>query len=150
MLASRLTWSGAPVGVSTSTQRRMPSRMVLESKGLGVVGMLSPSGDFQLPSSRARDRSRLYPSSIISFPRSRQLPGRQFRKLMSALVGAFARGDLLDQVDDAAPELGVGDAREGAGQRQTLGGREEIGNVGRRGAFGETLGAGGAGRSPLE
>ena len=33
----------------------------------------------------------------------------------SALVGVFARGDLLDQLDDAAPKLGIGDPRERAG-----------------------------------
>src|SRR4051812_11803660 len=41
----------------------------------------------------------------------------------SALVGSFARGDLFDHLDNAAPELGVGDARERAGQGQSLGGR---------------------------
>jgi len=30
----------------------------------------------------------------------------------SALVGPFTRGDLFDHLDDAAPELGIGDARE--------------------------------------
>src|ERR1700743_3771235 len=34
MVASLLTCSGASVGVSISTQRRMPSRMALLSKGL--------------------------------------------------------------------------------------------------------------------
>src|SRR5260370_39822079 len=40
MVGSVLAWSGVSVGVSISTQRRMPSRMVLESKGLAVVSML--------------------------------------------------------------------------------------------------------------
>src|ERR1700730_10901955 len=69
--------------------------------------------------------------------------------LLSTLVGGFARGDLLDQFDDAAPELGIRDARERAGQRQTLRGRQKIGNVSRRGAFGEAF-ARGAARSSLE
>src|SRR6266404_5891503 len=30
----------------------------------------------------------------------------------SALVRSFARGDLFDHLDNASPELGVGDARE--------------------------------------
>jgi hypothetical protein len=38
---------------------------------------------------------------------------------ISRLLGLFAGSDLFDQVDDAAPELGVGDVGEGAGQRQT-------------------------------
>src|SRR5260370_41757456 len=66
------------------------------------------------------------------------------------LVRGFTRGDLLDQFDDAAPELGVGDARERTRQRQTLRRRQKIGNVSRRGAFGEAFGAGGAARSSLE
>src|SRR5260370_33194687 len=39
MLTSLFTCSGASVGVSISTQRRMPPRMALESKGLAVVSM---------------------------------------------------------------------------------------------------------------
>src|SRR3569832_2525736 len=50
--------------------------------------------------------------------------------LFRTLVG----GDLLDQLDDAAPELGIADAREGAGQRQSLGRGEEIRDI-RRGGF---------------
>jgi hypothetical protein len=40
--------------------------------------------------------------------------------LISGLVGSFVRGDLFDQIHNAAPKLGVGDARECAGQRQSL------------------------------
>src|SRR5215469_9637142 len=68
----------------------------------------------------------------------------------SALLGRLARGDLLDQIDDAAAELGIADARERARQRQTFRGREEVGDVGRRGAFAETFGRSGAGRTSLE
>jgi hypothetical protein len=32
-----------------------------------------------------------------------------------ALIGSFADGDLLDHLDNAAPELGIRDARERAG-----------------------------------
>src|ERR1700730_14598747 len=68
----------------------------------------------------------------------------------SALLGRLARGDLFDQIDDAATELGIGDARECARQRQTFRGREEIGDVGRRASFAETFGRSGAGRTSLE
>ena len=34
---------------------------------------------------------------------------------ISAPVRTFARGDLLDHVDNAAPKLGVGNAGEGTG-----------------------------------
>lgn len=40
--------------------------------------------------------------------------------LFSALVGSFVRGNLFDQLHNAASKLGVGDARECAGQRQPL------------------------------
>ena len=45
-------------------------------------------------------------------------------------------GDLLDQIDDAAAQLGVLDPHEGLGQRQAVGGREKIGDIGGRGRFG--------------
>src|ERR1700719_143812 len=47
----------------------------------------------------------------------------------SALV---VDGDLLDEVDDAAPQLGVADARERFGERQSVRRRKKIGHVGRR------------------
>src|SRR6476660_1646028 len=69
----------------------------------------------------------------------------------SALVRSFARGDLFDHFDNAAPELGIGNARERARERQTLGSREEIRNVGRRGALAVAIGlCGGAARPSLE
>src|SRR4051794_39906061 len=58
----------------------------------------------------------------------------------SALVGAFARGDLLDEFDDATAHFGIGDAGERARQRQAFGGGEKIGHVGRRTAFAEAFG----------
>src|SRR5579872_6327921 len=135
MVASRLTWSGASVGVSISTQRRMPSRMILESNALEeveVIGMLF----FLRGCARA---------TLACFRMKRNPPDRSL-----TLVGAFARGDLFDQFDDAAPNLGIGDARERAGQRQALGGCQEIGDVGRRSSFDEALGVGRAARASLE
>jgi hypothetical protein len=45
------------------------------------------------------------------------LPAEKFNHdgALLALIGSFAGGDLLDQLDNAAPELGVGDVRERAG-----------------------------------
>src|SRR5712671_3480608 len=54
----------------------------------------------------------------------------------SGLVGA---GDLLDQIDDSAAQLGVLDAHEGLGQRQAVGGRQEVGDIGRRGRLGKSV-----------
>src|SRR5258708_6512694 len=68
----------------------------------------------------------------------------------SAPVRAFARGDLLDHIDNAAPKLGVGNAGEGTGQGQPLRRRKEIGNIGRRSAVAESACARGAARSSLE
>src|ERR1700704_2877949 len=67
-----------------------------------------------------------------------------------ALVRAFSRGDLFDHIDNAASKLGVGDARERTGQRQTLGGCKKIGNISRRSPLAEASGARGAARSSLE
>ena len=52
----------------------------------------------------------IFQNTKLSNPRSQE----------SALVGAVARRDLLDQFDDPAPHFGMGDARERAGQRKTL------------------------------
>jgi hypothetical protein len=68
----------------------------------------------------------------------------------SALVGAFARGDLLDQFDDATAHFGVGDARERACQRQAFGSREKVGYVGRRAAFAEAFRIDRAARAAVE
>src|ERR1700730_4691728 len=85
--------------------------------------------------------------------RSRRWVRQSFRangSSHSALVGAFARCDLFDQIDDGAAHLGVGDAREGTRQRQTFGSSEKIGNIGRRGALAEAVGIGRAARSAVE
>src|SRR5690242_1822100 len=68
----------------------------------------------------------------------------------SALLRRLAVGDLLDEIDDAAPKLGIGDAREGAGEGEALGRREEVRDVGGRSALGETVGTGHAGRAALK
>jgi hypothetical protein len=43
---------------------------------------------------------------------TRQFTRLEMTALFSALVGSFTGGDLFDHLDNAAPELGVGDARE--------------------------------------
>src|SRR3954471_4396537 len=45
MLAALLTWAGASVGVSISTQRRMPSRIAKASKGLVVDIQIDRTGE---------------------------------------------------------------------------------------------------------
>src|SRR5580704_14170871 len=44
-------------------------------------------------------------------------------------------GDLLDQIDDAPSQLGIADARKRLGERQSIRGREKIGDIGRRGCL---------------
>src|SRR5882724_6173028 len=69
---------------------------------------------------------------------------------ISGLFKRFAGSDLFDQIDDAAAELGVRDARERPRQRQTLRGREKVGDIGRRSAFAEAFGIRGPGWPSLE
>src|SRR5450759_5436114 len=114
----------------------MPSRMTLESKALDEAEVI---GMFFFFAGRTRG------ATLARFRLKRNPPDES-----STLVGTFARGDLFDQFDDAAPELGVGDARERTGQRQALGGRQKIGNVGRRSSFGEAPGVRGAAGASLE
>ena len=45
---------------------------------------------------------------------------RRRQQAGSALLCRLAVGDLLDEIDDAAPKLGIGDAGEGAGEGQAL------------------------------
>src|SRR5882724_9885579 len=113
MAASLLTCSGASVGVSISTQRRMPSSMVVESKGL--------------------EEAMRHAFVIRRNDGLLQMPGAAQAKSGSAAIGLFVPADQFDHVDDGAPQLDVGDAREGADQRQSLGGCQEIGDIGRRG-----------------
>src|SRR5580765_1890796 len=81
--------------------------------------------------------------------RARQSAGRGMTK-ESALVRAFAGGDLLHQFDDTAVKLGIGDPGECTRQRQAFGGREKIGNIGRRRALAEALYAGRATWAAIE
>src|SRR5258708_4625022 len=104
MVASLLTFSGASVGVSISTQRRMPSRMVLASKGLKDVSMLLPviviSGIrhfLRRPGiSRFRVCAHTRPGMTTCFSACQALRARRF----------------VRHLDNAAPELGIGNARE--------------------------------------
>src|SRR3954452_12494421 len=132
MAASLFTCSGASVGVSISTQRRMPSRMILQSKGLAVVSMMLPAivipgcaagrrpGIWRLQMISGFAPSRLSPTWIVILPHS-VTPGSlaslapRNDDLLSALVRFFASGNLFDQIDNTAPELAVGNARERAG-----------------------------------
>src|SRR6266853_157972 len=47
-----------------------------------------------------------------------------------------ATGDLLDEIDDPAPQLGIGNAHEGLGQRQAVGGSDKIGAPSKKNATG--------------
>src|SRR5712672_796159 len=96
----------------------MPSRIKPGSKGLAVVSVIV--GVFvscwirPMSCARADRRVNRYVAYLVT---------------KSALVGAFARGDLLDQLDDTAAHFGVRDARERARQRQAFGSCEKIGNI---------------------
>src|SRR5215210_868379 len=144
MLANLLTWAGASVDVSISTQRRMPSRMAMASKGLAVVSMLVGC---RVRIGESRGTRDLNPSA---FSIQSEIHWSELRDVSSALLRCFARRDLLHQFDNTAPQFDIGDARERAGQCQALGGRQEIGNVGRRAALAETLAARRAARASLE
>src|SRR6266545_7728847 len=136
---SWLTCSGASVGVSISTQRRMPSRIGVASKGLAVV--MSYPIPPHLP-------MRNFAPGNDGIFQNTKLSNRCGRK--SARVGAVARRDLLDQLDDGPPHFGIGDARERARQRETLRCREEIGHIGRGSAFAEARAIHRAARPAIE
>src|ERR1700760_2806656 len=129
MVASLLTCSGASVGVSISTQRRMPSRMVWASNGLEAAVLDMPLRT----SKKRRCHFKSGPSNVqkrcrgMQNARAKPLASLAM-KIVSSPVGALARGDLLDHVDNAAAELGVGNAGESADQRQAFRCRKEIGN----------------------
>src|SRR6266404_5553074 len=110
MAARRLTCSGASVGVSISTQPRMPSRTVLASKGLEDVSMLWPvivvSGyaifgtDPEI--SRFRLRARARPGMMPCFSACQALRAqrsvRPFRQSFAGAVSARdAAGSSLEQ-----------------------------------------------------
>src|SRR6185295_7101268 len=106
---SWLTCSGASVGVSISTQRRMPSRIGGASKGLVVV--------MSYPIQR-HPRARNFAPGNDGIFQNTKLSNRHGEEL--ALVGAVARRDLLDQFDDGASHFGIADPRERARQCQPL------------------------------
>src|SRR5436309_1367241 len=54
--------------------------------------------------------------------------------LLSA-ASVIVTGDLLDEIDNAAPKLGFLDAHESLGQGEPLGGGEEIRDIGGGGRF---------------
>ena len=101
--------------------------MMFESKAVEVMAVtvcrcLQRSSIFIIPG-RASKASE--PRMCNGTPETSTLPGCDRERsetdgLFSALVGTFVRGNLFDQLHNAAPKLGVGDARECAGQRQTL------------------------------
>src|SRR3954451_20812410 len=68
----------------------------------------------------------------------------------SALVGAFASRDLLDEIDDRAAHLRIRDSGERLGQGESFGSREEIRDVRWRCAFCEAVRPRHAARTALE
>src|SRR6202050_5337601 len=148
MAASLLTWSGASVGVSISTQRRMRSRTRWVSKGRAdAVSMCG----LCLQTSRVLARSIRFIAPLFGRAMPKPVVSRfETEASASALVRNFLGSDLLDKIDDAAPKLGVADARKGAGQRQAFGRREEIGHIGWRSALGAAVGFRDAARAAFE
>src|SRR5258705_4778050 len=96
--ASLLTCAGASVGVSISTQPRIPSRISVASKGLVIVSMSLLSAKLSIVIGSRRRASRNDGLFQICAALNQ-------RRLALSLVGAFARRDLLNQFDDAAPKL---------------------------------------------
>src|ERR1039457_2576378 len=60
---------------------------------------------------------------------------------MRAAISLPPPGDLLDQIDDATPELGLLDLHEGLGEGKPVGGGQEVRYVGRGGGLAHALGA---------
>src|SRR5436305_4810698 len=132
--ASLLTCAGASVGVSISTQPRMPSRMDFESKEAAII-FVPLSGDHGHCHAPARSGASMVHWHL---------------KPASHFGGQLARGDMLDQIDNAAAEFCIGDARKGASQRQSFRGREKVRDVCRRRAFAKPIDARDAARTALE
>src|SRR6516225_6036557 len=61
------------------------------------------------------------------------------RRLFEYSSAFVAGGNLLDEIDDAAPQFRIFDPHEGFGQSEAVGGRQEVGNVSRRGRFGQAF-----------
>src|SRR4051795_9558387 len=68
MLASLLTWAGASVGVSISTQRRMPSRIAKASKGLVVDIQIDRTGENEGTREREWDPSGFSAAAKSALP----------------------------------------------------------------------------------
>src|ERR1700757_605991 len=111
---SLLTCAGASVGVSTSTQRRMPSRMVAESKGFELVSISAPALE-------------TVTWGTLHACAGNDDIGQIWRRLKpecdgaSTLVGALAGGNLLDEIHDRAAQLRIADSGKSLGQRQPFG-----------------------------
>src|SRR4030081_1120789 len=101
MAASLFTCSGASVGVSISTQRRMPSRMVLQSNGLAVVSMCVAFITIVIPGCAllGAGPESICPMVVVDSGLALRAP----RNDGLALVGSLARSDLFDQLHDTAP-----------------------------------------------
>src|ERR1700737_3373426 len=92
--------------------------------GFGIEGIGCRQHDVCLQNESCHSGMRLlaqarnpYSRSWLWIPGSLVSLAPRNDTLLSTLIRGFARGDLLDQFDDAAAELGVGDACERAGQR---------------------------------
>src|SRR5947209_8446479 len=119
----------------------MPSSMAAESNGLAGLSICCLRHCRPRLGNPSSSRATLVEEGCAAQADAR-------RSAASALLRRFARGDLLDHVDDAAAKLGVGEARERARQRQSFRGGEEIGDVSRRVLFEVSIRGGpGAGRA---
>src|SRR3569623_420579 len=128
-----------PCGVR---RRRAP---VLKARHRERVGVYCPSCRASLTEKEAQPNPA---SATLAIKGSWQ---KRKSKMRSPRSGRVLRsGDLFDEVDDAAAKLGVGDLRESARQRQSLGGRKKVRDVSGRGCFAETLDAGAAARTAFE
>src|SRR6266852_213758 len=95
-----------------------------------------------LPRARTRERSRgRVPGGVLAAAQgavksglswaSAQLSTISLRPPMADLLPfRVSTGDLLEEIDDPAPQLGIRNPHKRLGQRQAVGGREKIGHVG--------------------
>ncbi|CCE06955.1 hypothetical protein BRAS3843_1890009 [Bradyrhizobium sp. STM 3843] len=90
--------------------------------------MASPEGSY-----RALLVSERFVYSSIRWTIVRRTPGSANRVQLTdslPIFWCFAIGDLFDQIDNAAAELGIVDPSERTGQSEAFGGREKVGHVG--------------------
>src|ERR1700683_3358723 len=80
---------------------------------------------------------------VAAYGRRGQDVGERWALVHRAVGGSLsvllARRNLLDEVHDAPPQLGVADFRERLGQRQAVRGGEKVGDVGRGRCFSHTF-----------